>query len=71
MLTVIKSILGSILMSYLKKNAAHLIVEAFIEVSERGAKLTGTEWDDNRVAELKRDQSHYEDILRNKIDHLL
>jgi hypothetical protein len=71
MLTVLKSIIGSLFMSYLKKNAAHLIVEALIEVSERGAKLTGTKWDDNRVAEMKRDQPHYEDILRNKIDHLI
>ena len=71
MLLAIKAILSSLFMSYIKKNAAHLIVEAIIDVSEKGASLTDTKWDDKRVAEMKRDQKHYEEILRNGIGLLV
>lgn len=70
MLTVIKAILSSLAMSYLKRNAAHLVVDIFIEAADKGASYTKTDWDDKEVAKLKASRDHYADIIKGQIEHL-
>lgn len=70
MLTIIKSILGSLAMAYLKRNAAHLLVDVIIEAAEKGASLTKTDWDDKEAAKLRANRADYEAIIQGKIEHL-
>ena len=71
MLTVLKSIIGSLFMAYIKKNAAHLVVDLIIETADKGASYTSTNWDDNEVKKLRENRAHYEDIIKGKIEHLI
>ena len=71
MMTILKGILGRLLMAYLRKNAAHLIVDVFLKGLEKGAGLTKTNWDNEEVARLKENRAHYEAILKGEIDHLI
>ena len=70
MLTVIKAILSSLAMSYLKRNAAHLLVDVMLEAADKGASLTKTDWDDKEAAKLRANREHYESIIKGQIEHL-
>ncbi len=67
MLAILKSILGSIALSFLKKRAPEMLVDAFTEIAEKGASLTETKWDDKRVAEFKEDRADHIKIIRGLI----
>lgn len=60
---IIGNILKALALYYVRKNAPHLLVNAFIETAEFLAAKTEPKTDDDAVAKFKQDKDEYIKII--------
>jgi len=64
---IIKKVLGTLAMYYLKKHAAELAVDAFIAGADKLAKLSETQFDDKEVEKLRADRAELIKIINGLV----
>lgn len=64
---IIKKVLGTLAMYYLKKHAAALAVDLFIEGADKLAKMSETQFDDKEVEKLRADRAELIKIINSLV----
>ena len=65
LLMIVKKVVGSVFMYYIKKNAPELFFDVSLEVCGRLAAMTETTMDDDAVDKIRKDKEQYIKIIKS------